>query len=189
MHAAEPKTVAEAHARAKAASFTLSCEPEVGGLLSVLAAAVPSPGRILELGTGVGTGLAWVVHGLGERTDTEVVTIDLDAVIQEAAKEGAWPPYVRFLVGDAAELLPTLGQFDLIFADAPGGKLSNLRRTLDALAPRGVLLVDDMDLGRHTDPDLQASLVVVRKSLLENSELRVAELDLGSGVMVAVRRM
>ena len=185
---AEPEIVAEAYARAKAASFTLSCEPDVGALLSILSASVPSHGRILELGTGVGTGLAWLIHGLSERTDTEVFTVDIDAGIQEIAKRGKWPPYVRFLLGDAAELLPTLGHFDLVFADAPGGKLFELRRTLDALAPRGVLLVDDMDVDRHGDPNLRAALVAVRALLLERSDLRVAEFDLGSGVMLAVRR-
>ena len=188
MQVSQPKMVADAYARAEAASFTLSCEPEVGALLSVLAAAVPEGGRVLELGTGIGTGLAWVVHGLGERVDAEVVTIDLDANLQAIAGEPSWPSYVHFLVGDAAELVSTLGQFSLIFADAPGGKLFKLRRTVDALAPHGVLLVDDMDIGRHTDPALKAAIVVVRERLLSNPRLRVAEFEIGSGVMVAVRR-
>ena len=188
LNVTKPTIVAEAYARARAASFTLSCEPEVGALLSVLAAAVPAGGRILELGTGVGTGLAWLVHGLGERSDAELLSIDLDADIQESARQGAWPPWVRFLEGDAAELLPTLGAFDLVFADAPGGKLFGLGHTLDALAPRGVLIVDDMDLGRHTDPELKAALVSVRERLLERPDLLVAEFDIGSGVMLAVRR-
>jgi len=183
-----PTIVAQAYARAEAAAFTLSCEPEVGALLSVLAAAVPVNGRVLELGTGVGAGLAWVVHGLGERADAEVVTIDLDADIQALAREPTWPAYVHFLVGDGAALVPTLGHFDLIFADAPGGKLFKLGRTLDALAPYGVLLVDDMDLRRHTDPELKAALAAVREHLLSDSRLHVAELEVGSGVMLAVRR-
>ena len=105
------------------------------------------------------------------------------------SRRAAWPSYVRFLVGDAADLVATLGQFNLIFADAPGGKLFKLRRTLAALAPRGVLLVDDMDLGRHTDPDLKAALVVVRERLLGNPDLHVFEFEVGSGVILAVRRV
>ncbi len=188
MSNAEPKIVAEAHARAEAAGFTLSCEPEVGALLAALAAAVPAGGRILELGTGVGAGLAWLVHGLGEREDVEVVSVELDPVMQEIARRGDWPAWVRFALGDAAELVADLGRFDLIFADAPGGKLFKLRRTLAALAPRGILLVDDMDLGRHEDHELKAALVVVRERLLGNPDLHVAEFAIGSGVMLAVRR-
>ncbi len=63
-----------------------------------------------------------------------------------ARARAASPPHVRFVLGDAADLVATLGKFNLIFADAPGGKLFKLRRTVDALAPRGVLLVDDMSL-------------------------------------------
>ena len=184
----EPGIVTDARARAEAAGFALSCEPEVGALLAVLAAAVPAGGRILELGTGVGTGLAWLVHGLGPREDVEVVTVELDPAVQAIAKRGDWPPGVRFELGDGAEVVGGLGRFELIFPDAPGGKLTKLRRTLDALAPRGVLLVDDMDLDRHDDEDLKAALVVVRERLLGNPELQVAELAVGSGVMLAVRR-
>jgi demethylmenaquinone methyltransferase/2-methoxy-6-polyprenyl-1,4-benzoquinol methylase len=150
-----PGIVSDAYTRAQAATFELSCDPEVGKLLSVLAGAVPTGGRILELGTGVGVGLAWIVHGL---------------------------------LGDAAESVSKLGTFELVFPDAPGGKLYGLARTLEAIAPRGVLIVDDMDLEQHEDPELRAALVRVRDRLLSRSDLLVAELDLGSGVMLAVRR-
>jgi demethylmenaquinone methyltransferase/2-methoxy-6-polyprenyl-1,4-benzoquinol methylase len=187
MDTTTPEIVASACARAKAARFELSCEPEVGALLAVLAGAVPPNGRILDMGTGAGVGLAWLVHGLRSRDDVEVVTIDVDSDIQEIARRGAWPAFVRFLLGDAAELVGGLGKFDLIFADAPGGKLFKLRRTIDALEPRGVLVVDDMDLERHDDPALRQALVVVRDRLLSNPDLLVAELHAGSGIMVAVR--
>jgi demethylmenaquinone methyltransferase/2-methoxy-6-polyprenyl-1,4-benzoquinol methylase len=170
--------VADAYARAEAASFELSCDPEVGKLLCILAGAVPAGGRILELGTGVGVGLAWIVHGLGDRTDVEVVTVEIDPAIHRVAKGTEWPGYVRF----------ELGAFELIFPDAPAGKLYGIGRTIEALAPRGVLIVDDMDLEPHGDPELRAALVKVRARLLSRSDLLVAELDLGSGVMLAVRR-
>jgi demethylmenaquinone methyltransferase/2-methoxy-6-polyprenyl-1,4-benzoquinol methylase len=180
--------VADAYARAEAASFELSCDPEVGKLLCILAGAVPAGGRILELGTGVGVGLAWIVHGLGDRTDVEVVTVEIDPAIHRVAKGTEWPGYVRFELGDAAASVSKLGAFELIFPDAPAGKLYGIGRTIEALAPRGVLIVDDMDLEPHGDPELRAALVKVRARLLSRSDLLVAELDLGSGVMLAVRR-
>ena len=57
----------------------------MGRLLAALAAAVPSGGRVLEIGTGVGVGLAWLVHGLGARRDVEVVTVELDDEVQRTA--------------------------------------------------------------------------------------------------------
>lgn len=47
-----PPLVEEMAAAGAAAGFGLSCEPEVGRLLAVLAAAVPPGGAVLELGTG-----------------------------------------------------------------------------------------------------------------------------------------
>ena len=182
-----PEGVVAAHERAAATSFELACEAEVGRLLAVLSAAVPKGGRILEIGTGVGVGLAWLVHGLGERADVEVVTVELDDEVQQVARSAPWPPWVRFEPGDGAEAVGRLGKFDLIFPDAPGGKIFKLRQTIAALGPGGVLIVDDMDLTRHDDEDLRAALAVVRRRLVEDAELVCAELSFSSGVIVAVK--
>ena len=139
----------------------------MGRLLAALSAAAPKGGRILEIGTGVGVGLAWLVHGLGERHDVEVVTVELDDEVQQTARSAPWPSWVRFESGDGAEVAGGLGEFDLIFPDAPGGKIFKLRETVAALRPGGVLIVDDMDLTRHDDEDLRAALTVVRQRLVE----------------------
>lgn len=161
--------------------------PAVGALLSALAASVPERGRILELGTGVGMGLAWLIEGLGTRSDVSVTSIDLDPEIQSVAKQGEWPAVVHFERGDGTDLLPGLGKFDLVFADAPGGKLHGLDRSIAALSARGVLIVDDMDLAQHNDPELCSALTKVRQTLLAVPDLYTVELPLGSGVILCVR--
>jgi predicted O-methyltransferase YrrM len=183
-----PENVLAAYERAARTGFQLACEVEVGRLLATLAAAVPAGGRVLEIGTGVGVGLAWLVHGLGARRDVEVVTVELDDAVQQTALSARWPPWVRFESGDGAEAVGRLGQFDLIFADAPGGKIFKLRRTVAALREGGVIVVDDMDLARHADEQLRSALAVVRHRLLANAELVCAELGFSSGVIVAVKR-
>jgi demethylmenaquinone methyltransferase/2-methoxy-6-polyprenyl-1,4-benzoquinol methylase len=154
----------------------------------VLAAAVPAGGRILELGTGAGVGLAWLVSGLGARTDVEVLTVDLDPEMQSATRDAGWPDFVRFEIGDGARLAGELGEFDLIFADAPGGKLEGLDRTIAALTPGGVLVVDDMDTSLHSDEALAAAIARVREELLSGADLICAELTSSSGVILAVKR-
>jgi len=182
-----PERVLAAQQRARATGFQFACEREVGELLAVLSAAVPEGGRILEIGTGVGVGLAWLTHGLGQRQDVEVVTIELDDDVQQTTRSAPWPPWVRFESGDGAEMVGSLGQFDLIFPDAPGGKLFKLRRTVAALRPGGVLIVDDMELALHQDEQLRTALTAVRRRLVENPELICAELDFASGVILAVK--
>ena len=177
--------MARALARGEARGFTLSCDPAVGAFLAVLAAAVPPGGRILELGTGVGTGLAWIVHGLGARDDATVVSVDVDEAMLRAVQEDSWPFWVELAQGDGAALLPSLGRFDLIFADAPGGKLEGLDRSIAALVRGGLLLVDDMDPALHETDGLQEALAGVRDAMLGAPQLTCAELDFGSGVILA----
>jgi predicted O-methyltransferase YrrM len=139
-----PAIVDGAHQRASKLGFGLSCDDATGRLLAVLAAAVPEGGRILEIGTGTGAGTAWLVHGLGERTDVRIVSIESDVTVAEANASAPWPSYVELWAGDAMDLLAGLGTFDLVFPDAPAGKWTGLSKTLAALRPRGVLVVDDM---------------------------------------------
>jgi predicted O-methyltransferase YrrM len=185
-----PDSVQVAYTRAERMAFDLSSEPEVGWLLASLSAAVPPGGRVLEIGTGAGVGLAWIVHGLGDRSDVEVVTVESDPETVERVRSEPWPEWVRFEVGDGAKLVGALGQFDLVFPDAPGGKIFKLRKTVAALRPGGVLVVDDMDLSRDhpAHPDLPAALHTVRDRLVGDPALVCAELSCGSGIIVATRR-
>lgn len=183
-----PDGVAAALTRAVRHGFKLSCEPLVGRLLAILAAAVPPDGRILELGTGVGTGLAWIVHGLGSRTDVKVISVERNPQTATVAREGLWPASVELLVGDAELLLPRLGEFDLIFADAEGGKWTGLNYTLAALGPRATLVVDDMNMAHIRDHEHRAAITRVREQLVADPRLVTVELALSSGIIVAVRR-
>ncbi len=63
-----PERVLTAYERAATTAFHLAGEAEMGILLAVLAAAVRSGGRVLEIGTGTGVGLAWLVRGLSARS-------------------------------------------------------------------------------------------------------------------------
>jgi demethylmenaquinone methyltransferase/2-methoxy-6-polyprenyl-1,4-benzoquinol methylase len=117
------------------------------------------------------------------------VTVDTDAALQSQVQQVHWPVPVRFVLGDGATVVSELGRFDLIFADAPGGKIVKLQRTLDALQPGGVLVVDDMELSRHDhDPPLRDALGLVRTRLLSNDNLICAELDCASGIVLAVKQ-
>jgi predicted O-methyltransferase YrrM len=185
-----PDPVAQAHQRASELGFGLSCENEVGLLLAALSAATPLGGRVVELGTGVGVGLSWIIAGLGARTDVQVHSVEHDPQVARAAASANWPDYVTLHAEDVLACLPSLGAFDLIFADAQGGKTEGLELTLAALAPGGQLLVDDMTL-RPAD-ELQVSLwpllESVRQRLTTDPRLQTAELDCATGLILATKR-
>jgi len=157
-------------------------------LLSVLAASVPANGRILELGTGAGVGTAWIICGLIGRSDVEVVTVEVEPHIAATAQRPQWPAHVQFIIGDAVEILPSLGQFDLVFADAQGGKWERLDLTIGALQNGGFLLVDDMNPTVGWAADQVEKQSQVRDELHGHSDLVACEIDWATGVVLCVRR-
>ncbi len=183
-----PPSVVAAERRAAEHGFEHSCERGVGDVIAVLAAATPPNGRILELGTGLGVGLAWILSGLGARTDVEVVSIEWDAERVLSIAEIDLPAHASIVAGDIEALLPTLGQFDLIFADAEAGKWTGLDLTIAALAPRALLLVDDMEISRYDSSHDRSLVEVVREALMTDPRLVAVELNVGSGMILASRR-
>ncbi|WP_188189280.1 O-methyltransferase [Nonomuraea sp. SYSU D8015] len=186
-----PELVGAAVERARAAGFAYSCDPAVGRLLAALAAGVPEGGRVLEIGTGTGVGVAWLASGLLPRSDVTVTTVERDAERAALVASAGWPAFVDFRVGDALELLPGLGTYDLIFADAEGGKQVGLELTIAALNPRGVLVVDDMvpAPGVVWDQEFAGRQDTVRRTLLGHDRLVAVDMPgHGSGVIVATAR-
>ena len=183
-----PPLVAQALARARQHGFAMSCEPAVGQLLAVLAAHLPAGARVLELGTGTGVGTAWIVSGLLPRTDVSVVSVEKDPATAATAASGDWPPFADLRCRDALEALGAGETFDLIFADAPGGKWEGLDRTIAALGPHGLLVVDDMTPQPGWTASHRAAQERVRQVLLSAPELTSAELAAGSGVILSARR-
>ena len=176
MSAVLPEPVRLATERAERAGFAMSCDLGTGRLLAVMAAAVPVNGRVLELGTGTGVGTAWITDGLQGRDDVEVVTVEIDAATAALAAQHTWPPWVRLLTADAMEVTRSAGRFDLIFADAQGGKWEGLDATVAALRPGGHLLVDDMRPGEFADEHHARKTSEVRSRLLGHPDLISAEI-------------
>lgn len=182
-----PDSVASAKRRAHELRFGASCLDGVGRLLATLAAAVPPDGRILEIGTGVGVGLAWIVAGLGGRQDVEVVSLEADQQLGEVALETDWPASVHILNADATDLLPTLGSFDLVFVDASPFKHSFIEQCIALLPQRGMLVVDDLRFGEAFPTNPDAAQNKLRNMLKSHPALQAVELDFASGVVLATR--
>lgn len=174
--------------RAEEAGFPYSCDPDVGRLLAVLAAHLPAGARVLELGTGTGAGTAWITSGLLPRTDVAVLTVEKEPATAAMAARGNWPGFVELRCADALTLLNDVGEFNLIFADAQGGKTEGLDLTIAALAPRGMLIVDDMTTTPDWEAELRTRQEKVRETLMTSPLLTSVELAHGSGVILSTRR-
>jgi predicted O-methyltransferase YrrM len=182
-----PEPVAAAKRRAHLRRITVGCLDEVGRMLAVLAAAVPSGGRILEVGTSVGVGTAWITSGLGGRSDVELITVEIDPKLVEAAREWAWPPNVQVLHRDATDALRTLGLFELIFLDASPVKHGPIASAIAALQPGGLVVIDDLHNDLKDYERQKAAKDELRRYIFSHPELQSVELDWASGVIIASR--
>jgi predicted O-methyltransferase YrrM len=183
-----PMPVAEAKRRAVKCGFKQSCQDGVGQLLAVLAGNLPQRAKVLELGTGVGVGTAWLTYGLGTRTDVRIVSAEVDESLGESASSFDWPSYVSIEIADGQSVLADHGPFDLIFADAPPLKFDHFNAMVEALRPGGVLIVDDMGpKAQARNPD-DKKIPLLRQRILGHHELVAADIDWSTGIIIATRR-
>ncbi|UZD24146.1 class I SAM-dependent methyltransferase [Algoriphagus halophytocola] len=125
--------------------FTMPSDLYIGTLLKSLVASKPC-GNFLELGTGMGLSLAWMVAGMDDCGS--VISIDNDPSLCRIVQQHFnLDSRVNILCQDGSEWIKNYSgdQFDLIFADAWPGKYSELDETLALLKPGGFYVIDDMD--------------------------------------------
>jgi predicted O-methyltransferase YrrM len=157
-----PPLVERANALARKTGFPLTrreagpgvasaCLPGVGLFLAVLAAGCRG-GRIAEAGTGVGVGSAWMASAMP--ADCTLVTVEYDE--QRAAAAAALlaaDGRVEVVCGDAWEILPARGPFDLLFADGGTREQVSSGALVDLVAVGGRIVADDVTPVRALPPD------------------------------------
>ncbi len=167
-----PPLVQQATELAQRMGFENSCIPEVGLLLSVLAAGVRG-GTIGEVGTGCGVGAAWLAGGLA--ADSRVVTVEAD---EERATSAAAllrdHSNVRVLHGDWHAILAH-GPFDLLFVDASPAKYDEPATVVESLRPGGLVVLDDLTPEEYWPPEWRGRPDVVREFWLNDARLRATE--------------
>jgi demethylmenaquinone methyltransferase/2-methoxy-6-polyprenyl-1,4-benzoquinol methylase len=182
-----PRLVAGAKRRALDLRFSSSCEDDVGRLLCVLAAGVRDGGRILEIGTGAGVGLAWIVSGLHGRSGVEVISIEGDRRLAASVADLDWPGNVTIEVGDACELMPRMEGFDLVFADAAPAKYGDLELLLATVRPGGMLVVDDLCAAPGSDSADLEERDRLRAALIHHRELQAVDLNWSTRLVIATK--
>ena len=111
-------------------------------------------------------------------------------------KAGTYKLYVvqgsSFHVQDASAFLDDMVEvgvqkFDLIFADAPAGKYRDLDKTIELLGDGGMVVFDDMKIEANWREGRIKRVQDLRANLATYPALRVSELDVGSGLVLAVK--
>jgi demethylmenaquinone methyltransferase/2-methoxy-6-polyprenyl-1,4-benzoquinol methylase len=117
-----------------------------------------------------------------------VVSVELDPEVAALAAKNERPDFVHLEVGDALEVLRRGVRWDLIFADAQGGKWDGLDDTINALKPGGVLLVDDMSPPSFMNEQHREKTIEVGERLLADDRLVAVEIAWSSGIILCTRR-
>nr|WP_026212362.1 transferase [Longispora albida] len=198
-----PPLVAAAVEASRRTGFELSCLPEHGELLRVLARGV-GPGRIGETGTGCGVGLAWLVTGA--HPQAALVSVELDAErAAVAAGVFAAEPRAEVLSGDW-KLLEAEGPFDLLVLDGGGqGKKSEPPAELPGAAkqggqrgpeapldparwlrPGGLLVIDDFTPSTGWPPMYGSEVDTARLHWMDHPQLKAAEVRVTPAASVIV---
>jgi len=167
--------------------FTMPSDVYIGTLLKTLISSKPM-GRFLELGTGIGLSLSWMIEGMD--IGSKLITVDNDPELIAIAKQ-------YFENDDRVEIQCEDGtnwikkckgdKFDLIFADAWPGKYSEIDEVLGLIKVGGFYVIDDMSTQPNWPEghDKNANQLI---SYLENREnFNLTKMAWSTGLIIAVR--
>ncbi len=186
-------------ARGRAAE--LGCTPigaGGGAALRVLAVAVRAR-SVIEIGTGAGVSGLYLLDGM--TPDGQLVSIDVEAENQRAAREafteaGIPPTRYRLINGSAADVLPRMREsgYDLVFVDADKSAYAvYYDEAIRMLRPGGVVAMDNaLWHDRVADPSQRdpetAVLRELGRTVRDDPRVVSALLPCGDGLLVATKR-
>lgn len=167
--------------------FTMPSDLYIGSLLKTLIASKPNS-NLLELGTGIGLTLSWMVEGMTE--ESKIISVDNDPKLITIAKHFFGKDNrVSLVCEDGSKWIKNYqGEpFDLIFADAWPGKYSDLNETLDFLKTGGFYIIDDM-LAQPNWPKGHQDLVEELITFLDKrDDLQLTKLNWSTGIVIVTK--
>jgi len=174
--------------KCKEIGFTMPSDLYIGSLLKTLICSKPKA-NILELGTGIGLTLSWMIDGMD--LDSKIYSVDNDPqLIKIATDFFGEDKRVNLICEDGSAWIKNYSGdlFDLIFADAWPGKYSDLDLTLELLKPGGFYIIDDM-LSQPNWPEGHQELVYELIGVLENrKDLQLTKMNWSTGIIVVVKK-
>ncbi|WP_299536894.1 O-methyltransferase [Ulvibacterium sp.] len=184
----KPKIHSEIERRCIEVGFNMPSDLYIGSLLKTLVTSRPK-GSFLELGTGIGLSLSWMVDGMDN--ESVLITVDNDLELIAIAKEYFGDdPRIQILCQDGSHWIKTYkgGGFDLIFADAWPGKYSEIDEILKLVKVGGFYIVDDMTAQPNWPEGHQGNVDGLVSYLEEREDFCITKMNWSTGVIVAVRR-
>ncbi|WP_149275699.1 O-methyltransferase [Pareuzebyella sediminis] len=183
----QPELYQDLCLKSKEIGFTMPSDVYVGNLLKTLVSSKPK-GHFLELGTGVGLSLSWMVDGMD--SDSTLVSIDNeDELIAIAQDFFGYDDRVTLICEDGIEWINSYSgkSFDLVFADAWPGKYSEIEKVLSLIALGGFYIIDDMARQPNWPEGHEKNVNRLVHYLEHRSDFTLTKMNWSTGLIIAVR--
>ena len=183
----KPKIHLQIELKSEEIGFTMPSDLYVGSLLKTLIASKPKA-NILELGTGIGLSLSWMVDGMDSKST--ITTIDNDPeLINIAAHFFGQDKRIQIICQDGSQWIKNYdgASFDLIFADAWPGKYSEIEEVLKLIEVGGFYIIDDMNSQSNWPNGHQQNVDTLITYLEERDDFSLTKINWSTGIIIAVR--
>ncbi|MCW2494306.1 O-methyltransferase [Jatrophihabitans sp.] len=195
--AIESDLIADARER----GHELGCVPigPAGGATLRMLAVATGARSVVEVGTGAGVSGLYLLDGMAE--DGQLVSIDIEAENQRAAREafteaGIAATRYRLINGAAADVLPRMrdAAYDLVFVDADKSAYAvYYEQAIRMLRPGGVVAFDNaLWHDRVADPSQRdtetLTLRELSKTVRDDVRLASTLIAVSDGLLVAAKR-
>lgn len=183
----KPKIHSEIERKCIEIGFTMPSDLYIGSLLKTLIASKPK-GNFLELGTGIGLSLSWMVDGMDN--ESVLITVDNDQELIAIAEEYFGDDLrIQILCEDASNWIKTYTgtKFDLIFADAWPGKYSEIDEVLNLVKVGGFYVIDDMTAQPNWPEGHQENVNRLVSYLEKRKDFNLTKMNWSTGLIVAVK--
>lgn len=182
-----PAIHADIMGKSREIGFTMPSDVYIGTLLKTLISSKPK-GRFLELGTGIGLSLSWMLDGMNE--GATLVTVDNDPHLVAIARANfSHDKRTEILCEDGAQFILNYkgDAFDLVFADAWPGKYSELDELLELVKIGGFYIIDDMMLQSNWPDGHDKKAKDLIAYLEEREDFTLTKMNWSTGLIIAVR--
>ncbi|ASV32460.1 O-methyltransferase [Maribacter cobaltidurans] len=167
--------------------FTMPSDVYAGTMLKTLVSSKPEA-RVLELGTGIGLSLSWMIDGMDK--ESKLISVDNDPELIEIANSFfSDDDRVTLVCEDGADWILNYegAKFDLIFADAWPGKYSQLEETLALLKVGGFYVIDDMSAQPNWPEGHENNVEALLDLLEDRGDLNLTKMNWSTGIVLAVK--
>lgn len=175
-------------AKSKEIGFKMPSDLLIGTLLKTIITSKPNS-NILELGTGIGLSLSWMIDGMDSKS--KLISVDNDLNLIAIARDFFQEDYrIELVCADGSEWIKAYKgeKFDVVFADAWPGKYSETEEILNLINSGGFYVIDDMIAQPNWPEGHQEHVNTLIEYLENHQDFNLTKMHWSSGVIIATKK-